>query len=89
MNLEKGIKKTKIIVFSAPWCAACQPYKEMLENAGIEFTEIDVEKDIETANKNNIKSLPTTFIFKSEDIIAVFTQVVSIEEIKRVLEDFS
>ena len=34
----------KIIVYSASWCGPCKYAKQLLEEKGIEFEEIDIEK---------------------------------------------
>lgn len=66
-----------IKVFSAPWCKACQPYKDSLTQAGIKFETVDLEKEPEQAQKCNIKSLPTTIFYDNDRIIGMFTTLVS------------
>jgi glutaredoxin len=35
----------KIIVYSASWCGPCKYAKQLLEEKGLEFEEIDIEKE--------------------------------------------
>jgi len=34
----------KIIIYSASWCGPCKYAKQLLEEKGLEFEEIDIEK---------------------------------------------
>lgn len=36
---------SRIIVYSAPWCAFCNTEKQYLEHLGVEFTVRDIEED--------------------------------------------
>ena len=36
---------SRIIVYSAPWCAFCKTEKQYLEHLGVDFTVRDVEQD--------------------------------------------
>ena len=33
-----------IVVYSADWCKPCQQIKAMLDEAGLEYEEVDIEK---------------------------------------------
>ncbi|RLV54681.1 mycoredoxin [Aeromicrobium phragmitis] len=51
-------------LFSTPWCGYCHRLKGQLEREGIAFTEVDIEKDpdsalvVEQANGGN-QTVPT------------------------------
>lgn len=51
-------------LYSTPWCGYCHRLKSQLEREGIEFTEIDIETDpdsatvVERANGGN-QTVPT------------------------------
>ena len=51
-------------LYSTPWCGYCHRLKSQLEREGIEFTEIDIEHDpdsakiVEKANGGN-QTVPT------------------------------
>lgn len=36
---------SRIIVYSAPWCAFCKTEKQYLEHLGVDFTVRDIEED--------------------------------------------
>jgi len=55
---------TTFTLYSTPWCGYCHRLKSQLEREGIEFTEIDIETDpdsalvVEQANGGN-QTVPT------------------------------
>jgi thioredoxin 1 len=56
MNIE-------VLKFSATWCGPCKVLAHTLE--GVEgVTNIDIEKDQETARKYGIRSVPTLVFLK-------------------------
>ena len=36
---------SRIIIYSAPWCAFCKTEKQYLEHLGVDFTVRDIEQD--------------------------------------------
>lgn len=56
MNIE-------VLKFSATWCGPCKVLAVTLKDAA-EVTSIDVEQDIETARKYNIRNVPTLVFLK-------------------------
>lgn len=40
----------KLTMYSTPWCGYCQRLKAQLGREGIEFAEIDIEQDPESAD---------------------------------------
>ena len=38
-----------LTMYSTPWCGYCQRLKAQMGRAGIEFVEVDIEKDPESA----------------------------------------
>jgi len=48
---KKGVKMAdKLTMYSTPWCGYCQRLKAQLGREGIEFVEIDIEQDPESAD---------------------------------------
>jgi mycoredoxin len=48
---DKGAKMAdKLTMYSTPWCGYCQRLKAQLGREGIEFAEIDIEQDPESAD---------------------------------------
>jgi len=37
------------VLYSTPWCGYCHRLKSQLQREGIEFTEVDIEQDPESA----------------------------------------
>lgn len=61
----------EILVFSAPWCAACKTLKNKLQMKGVRYKEIDVD-DPENESPvvaYKIRSLPTTIILKDGEVV--------------------
>ncbi|RHZ37776.1 thioredoxin family protein [endosymbiont GvMRE of Glomus versiforme] len=73
---KESKKYPLIIKFSANWCPPCRQLQEEInkflqlpENKDLLFLEIDVEKHSSLAQKLNIMSIPTTFLFFQEKVI--------------------
>lgn len=54
----------EVVVFGAPWCGTCTPYKAGLDRAGIEYTFKNVDDHVDECTKLNLMSVPTTIIYK-------------------------
>ncbi|MCK9530402.1 MAG: thioredoxin family protein [Gammaproteobacteria bacterium] len=61
--------KLKIIVFSAPWCAACQILKKHMKEKAVEFEEVNIDEDVNAVSQYGIRSLPTTIALKDDEIV--------------------
>lgn len=77
----------EIIVFSGPWCSACEMYKHSLNLAGISFSIVDVEDQPAITMQYNIKSLPTTIILQNKEVIARFDQAISPQRILNIISE--
>lgn len=53
---------SKVIVYSADWCAFCHAVKEYLDKKGVKYTEKNVEKDpaagLEAVDKSGQRGIP-------------------------------
>jgi thioredoxin 1 len=64
----------KILLFTASWCSPCKKLKEILKklpknyNEGVNIYQVDVEKEINLANKFEIRSIPTLLFMKNNKI---------------------
>ena len=74
---------TKVIVFSADWCTNCVAQKKRLEQAGVEFEVVDVDKDMQKAKQYGVRGLPTTVVLNNGKLLKQFTGLTSVEDITK------
>lgn len=68
------LKKDGLILFSAPWCAACKIVTPAIEkimpgNDKLIFAKIDVSKNPGLASRMNVMSLPNIIFFQQGKIV--------------------
>ena len=69
-EIEKAEKETqsvsldKILLFTTKTCPNCKMAKMLLDKAGVEYTAIDAEDNVDLVNKFNIKKAPTLLVPK-------------------------
>ena len=77
----------KIIIFSAPWCSPCRTFKPQLDKIATElevpFYAINIDESGDLAEKLNIRSVPTTYIYGKET--TSFVGIKPLEEVKSFL----
>ena len=71
----------KLLQFKATWCNPCKNLTRTLENINIPYDIqlIDIEEDIDTAIKFNVRSVPTLILLDSNNNI-IQSHVGSISE---------
>ena len=47
--LETSADNTPVIMYSTVWCGYCQRLKAQMQRAGIQYTEVDIEADPDSA----------------------------------------
>ena len=52
------------LLFTTPTCPNCKMAKMLLDKAGVEYTTIDAEDNVDLVNKFNIKKAPTLLVPK-------------------------
>ena len=68
--------------FHAEWCGPCRTLAPIIENVktkfeGVNFVDVDVDKDYEVAQKYFVRNVPTVVIEKDGEIIERFVGVQS------------
>ena len=71
------------MVFSADWCTNCVAQKKRLEQVGVEFEVVDVDKDMQKAKQYGVRGLPTTVVLAEGNVLKQFTGLTSVEDITK------
>ena len=84
---------TIVVKFTASWCAPCRVLTPILleaekDHPKMSFYEVDVEEEPDLAEDYEVRSLPTTLIFKSGVQEAVMKGVVSKNVLYAVLSKY-
>ena len=64
-----------VVDFWATWCAPCRMVAPILDELAIEFdgkvkvTKLDVDMNIRTASRFNVRSIPTILFFKDGKLV--------------------
>lgn len=78
----------KVLKFSATWCVPCKSLAETLKDVdGI--TTVDVDEDVDTAKKYNIRSVPTLVFLKDGEEVARQSGALSLAQYEKLLESVS
>jgi len=82
----------EVLLFTQETCGACATQRE--KNAGIEaaypdveFREIDIREDLETAEEYGVRKTPTTLVYADGDRTAEFVGIVERDELEAAIED--
>ena len=77
----------EVVVVSAAWCGNCGVLKDALTRSGIVYKVIDAdsEEGMTFCQENNVRSLPTSFIYEDGEIEKVLIGN-KFQEIKEGLE---
>lgn len=91
-ELEASINSAErvILEFSAEWCGPCRVVKPILEEISAETDinvfEVDVDEEVELAEKFGIRNIPTTLYYKNGVVIA---KTIGSNPKSRILEQFN
>jgi thioredoxin 1 len=82
---------TEVILFTQETCGACATQRE--ENEGLEdefpdvaFSEVDIQRDLETAEEYGVRKTPTTLVYADGERTAEFVGVVERDELEAAIE---
>lgn len=91
-NLIKG-EELVVVDFFATWCGPCEMYAPALEelakkyNSSIKIAKIDIEQNEDLAVEYNIQAVPTTVLFRQNQVIESKTGVMSLEELQKMVDN--
>jgi len=72
----------KAVKYGAIWCGPCRQMKENLIEAGINFTEVDVDEYPDIADAKGITNIPVIeFIDEHGNVLYKATGLLSVEEL--------
>ena len=84
----------KIIKFTASWCKPCEQLDKIMNeilpsyNTSILYTKVDVEEDVDYAEKMQIRGVPTLIFEKDGEIVYKFVGLRSGNEIKAIIDQY-
>lgn len=95
-NQEVLTAGTVVLVdFWAPWCGPCRLQGPIIEELAKDFAgkpvkigKLNVDENMETAQKYNVMSIPTIMIFKNNNVAAAMTGVQTKELLTDKLNSF-
>lgn len=70
----------KYTLFSAPWCAYCQPVKQLIEKNNLPVAVVNIDEDFESASNAGVRGIPAilledgTLKTESKDIITMLKE---------------
>jgi thioredoxin 1 len=83
---------TEVILFTQETCGACATQREKNEGVDeafpdVEFREVDIHEDLETAEEYGVRKTPTTLVYANGERTAEFVGVVERDELEAAIED--
>ncbi|WP_440008967.1 thioredoxin family protein [Halomicrococcus sp. SG-WS-1] len=83
---------TELLLFTQETCGACATQRE--KNKGIEdefpdvkFREVDIQKDLETAEEYGVRKTPTTLVYANGEQTAEFIGIVDRDDLEAAIEN--
>jgi len=83
---------TEVILFAQETCGACATQRE--KNNGIEdeypdveFREIDIREEMDTAEEYGVRKTPTTLVYANGERTAEFIGIVGRDELESAIKD--
>jgi thioredoxin 1 len=76
----------EVLKFSASWCGPCRVLSQTLKDVeGV--TQVDVDKDMETARKYGIRSVPTLVFLKDDKEVHRQSGAISLDRYNQILDE--
>ena len=81
----------RLLDFYADWCGPCKTQDPILDEltddyGEVEFQKVDVDQEQETANKYQVRSLPTVIVENDDGVVDRFVGVTQREDIEAALQ---
>ena len=77
----------EVVLFTQETCGACATQRQ--ENEGIEdvfpdveFREVDIQRDLETAKEYGVRKTPTTLVYAGGERVEEFIGIVELAELE-------
>ncbi|WP_311173598.1 thioredoxin family protein [Halobellus ordinarius] len=82
---------TEVILFTQETCGACATQREKNEGIedeypDVEFREVDIQKDLATAEEYGVRKTPTTLVYANGEQTAEFIGIVDREDLESAIE---
>ena len=83
---------TEVILFTQETCGVCATQRQKNEGIGdefpdVEFREVDIQKDLETAEEYGVRKTPTTLIYADGEQVDEFIGIVERDELEETIQE--
>jgi len=76
----------EVLKFSATWCGPCRVLSNTLKDVeGV--TQVDIDKEMETARKYGIRSVPTLVFLKDDKEVHRQSGAISLDRYNQILDE--
>ena len=78
----------EVLKFKAVWCGPCKSLSNIMEgnDFGVKVTEIDIDEDMETAQKYAVRGVPTMVLVEDGKEVSRLVGVHQLDKIQQWIE---